>query len=162
MSSAIFFSFFFLQIVDFFQFFQLSLQNIIHFSLLSDVLGRFEQESQVGDLIVATLCLLEASSSGLLESELMLFFCIFFIYFFFTNNNGFFFQFFQFFFKIIIFFQPSIGCAGAIWTRKWCGKLDCRHFVSTWSLQFRITAIFFQIFFFFLTNCKIFQFLYKI
>ena len=34
------------------------------------VLGRFEKENG-GDLLVATLCLLEASGHGLLETELL-------------------------------------------------------------------------------------------
>ena len=38
-------------------------------SLLEELLKRFENETG-GTLIVATLCLLEASSAGLLESEL--------------------------------------------------------------------------------------------
>ena len=40
------------------------------FSLLEVVLDRLERENG-GHLLVATLCLLEASSSGLLESELL-------------------------------------------------------------------------------------------
>ena len=40
-----------------------------NFSLLEELLKRFENETG-GTLIVATLCLLEASSAGLLESEL--------------------------------------------------------------------------------------------
>ena len=39
-------------------------------SLLSQVLGRFEQENG-GHLVVATLSLLECSSNGLLETELL-------------------------------------------------------------------------------------------
>lgn len=39
------------------------------FSLLEELLKRFEGECG-GTLIVATLCLLEASAAGLLESEL--------------------------------------------------------------------------------------------
>ena len=41
----------------------------LNFSLLEELLKRFENETG-GTLIVATLCLLEASSAGLLESEL--------------------------------------------------------------------------------------------
>ena len=40
------------------------------FSLLEEVLDRFERESG-GHLLVATLCLLEVSSGGLQESELL-------------------------------------------------------------------------------------------
>ena len=42
----------------------------VYSSLLEEILERFEGESG-GPLKVATLCLLEASASGLLESELL-------------------------------------------------------------------------------------------
>ena len=43
---------------------------VLLFSLLEEVLDRFERENG-GHLLVATLCLLEASSGGLQESELL-------------------------------------------------------------------------------------------
>ena len=46
------------------------MQCLHFFSLLEEVLGRFERENG-GHLLVATLCLLEASSGGLQEAELL-------------------------------------------------------------------------------------------
>ena len=44
--------------------------NLFYNSLLEQVFSRFEQENG-GRLLVATLCLLETSSTGLLETELL-------------------------------------------------------------------------------------------
>ena len=44
--------------------------NSFHFSLEEQVLSRFEEENG-GQLVVATVCLLETSRHGLLESELL-------------------------------------------------------------------------------------------
>ena len=44
---------------------------VLYFSLMEQVLQRFETEA-CGHLLMATLCLLEASSTGLLESELLI------------------------------------------------------------------------------------------
>ncbi len=44
--------------------------NLYIYRLLQQVLTRFEAEGG-GHLLVATLCLLEVSSTGLLESELL-------------------------------------------------------------------------------------------
>ena len=54
----------------------LRIKNLINFfiafsvnSILDNLLGQLEKEDG-GELLVATLCLLEASAAGLLESEL--------------------------------------------------------------------------------------------
>ena len=45
---------------------------LLYFSLLAVVLSRFEKEDEgSGHLLVATLCLIEVSTFGLLESELL-------------------------------------------------------------------------------------------
>ena len=43
-----------------------------HCSLLEEVLQRLEAEEEEGTLLQATLCLLEASTTGLQEKELLL------------------------------------------------------------------------------------------